>query len=130
MIRPQAMPRDATAPGGRRLSAALTVAVVAAGLAALAASAGCSFHYAQGQALEARERWEEAAIEYRLAFVEDPDDPDFRTALERMNKVVARENFERYEEYLAGKGRPAEELLAVLRAERANAPANRKRKAK
>ena len=35
-----------------------------------------------------------------------------------------------HEEYLAGKGRPAEELLAVLRAERANAPANRKRKAK
>ena len=103
MIHRPTLPRDPPAPWGRRLSAALTGALVAAGLAALAASAGCSFHYAQGQALEAQERWEEASIEYRLAFVEDPDDPDYRDALERMNKVVARENFERYQEYLAGK---------------------------
>ncbi len=103
MIHRPTLPRDPPAPWGRRLSAALTGALVAAGLAALAASGGCSFHYAQGQALEAQERWEEAAIEYRLAFVEDPDDPDYRDALERMNKVVARENYERYQEYLAGK---------------------------
>ena len=35
-----------------------------------------------------------------------------------------------HQEYLAGKGRPAEELLAELRAESAKAPANRKHKAK
>ena len=34
-----------------------------------------------------------------------------------------------HEEYLAGKGRPVEELLAELRAESAKAPANRKHKA-
>ncbi|MCH8883396.1 MAG: hypothetical protein IIA41_07855, partial [SAR324 cluster bacterium] len=74
MIHRRTLLRDPPAPWGRRLSAALTGALVAAALAALAASAGCSFHYAQGQALEAQERWEEASIEYRLAFVEDPDD--------------------------------------------------------
>ena len=35
-----------------------------------------------------------------------------------------------HEEYLAGKGRPAEELLAELRAESTNASANRKLKTK
>jgi len=35
-----------------------------------------------------------------------------------------------HEEYLAGKSRPAEELLAELRAERGNAPANRNHKTK
>jgi hypothetical protein len=35
--------------------------------------------------------------------VDDPKDPDYRAALERTNKVVARENFERYQAYLAAK---------------------------
>ena len=35
-----------------------------------------------------------------------------------------------HEEYLAGKGRPAEQLLAELMAETAKTPANRMRKAK
>jgi hypothetical protein len=71
--------------------------------ALLPALAGCSYHYARGQALEAQERWEEAHIAYRLAYVDDPQDPDFRAAVERTSKVVARENFERYQSYLAAK---------------------------
>jgi tetratricopeptide (TPR) repeat protein len=65
--------------------------------------AGCSYHYSRGQGLEAKERWEEAMIEYRLAYVEDPKDPDYSAALERTSKRVAAENFERYQTYLAGK---------------------------
>ena len=65
--------------------------------------AGCNYHYSRGRTLEVQERWEEAAIEYHLAYVDDPDDPDFIAALERANKVVARENFVRYKDYLAEK---------------------------
>ena len=61
---------------------------------------GCSIHYRTGQELEAQNRWEEAAIEYRLAFVEDPDDEEVIQALERTNKKVAQENLERYQDYL------------------------------
>jgi hypothetical protein len=42
-------------------------------------------------------------IEYRLAYVEDPKDPDYVAALERTSKRVAQENFERYQTYLAAK---------------------------
>ena len=66
-------------------------------------AAGCNYHYSRGQTLEAQQRWEEAAIEYHLAYVDDPQDPDFIEALERANKVVARENFVRYKDYLAEK---------------------------
>ena len=66
-------------------------------------AAGCNYHYSRGQTLEAQQRWEEAAIEYHLAYVDDPEDPDFIEALERANKVVARENFVRYKDYLAEK---------------------------
>lgn len=61
---------------------------------------GCSYHYNQGLDLEAEERWEEAAIEYRLAFIEDPDDEEIIAALERANKHVAQDNLKRYKEYL------------------------------
>ncbi|MBF0237987.1 MAG: hypothetical protein HQM12_09800 [SAR324 cluster bacterium] len=63
--------------------------------------AGCSYHYDQGQLLEAEKRWEESAIEYRLAFVEDPEDSDIIEALDRVNPKVAEENMTRYREYLA-----------------------------
>ena len=63
----------------------------------------CSFHYSTAQGLELQRRWEEAAIEYHLAYLDDPEDPDKLEALERVNKVVARENFELYKAYLAEK---------------------------
>ena len=87
--------------GRARLVWPRVVFALAAGM--LLAAGGCSYHYARGQGLEAKERWEEAMIEYRLAYVEDPQDPDYSAALERTSKRVAAENFERYQTYLAAK---------------------------
>ena len=64
---------------------------------------GCSFNYDQGLELEKHERWAEAAIEYRIAAVENPDDEDISAALKRMNVHVAQENFESYQQYLQQK---------------------------
>ncbi|MCS5552012.1 MAG: hypothetical protein NZ878_01790, partial [SAR324 cluster bacterium] len=64
---------------------------------------GCSFHYDQGMKLEQEQRWAEAAIEYRIAAIEDPDNEKIREALARMNIRVAAENFEIYKQYLKGK---------------------------
>ena len=64
---------------------------------------GCSFHYDQGLKLEQEKRWAEAAIEYRIAAIEDPDNEEIREALARMNIRVARENFEIYKQYLKEK---------------------------
>lgn len=72
-------------------------------LAGALAVSGCNFNYARGKALEAKNRWEEAAIEYHLAVIKDPDEEEFREALERANKIVARENFGVYRRYLAQK---------------------------
>ncbi|MBI4081460.1 MAG: hypothetical protein HY423_02510 [Candidatus Lambdaproteobacteria bacterium] len=74
-----------------------------AALAAALLAGGCSTNFAEGQALEAQNRWEEAAIAYHLAVVDDPKDPEFQLALDRANKRVAREGFERYRTYLAAK---------------------------
>lgn len=65
--------------------------------------AGCSFHFSDGQELEKQERWEEASIEYRLAFVESPSDPEIIAALKRSQKKVAEENLARYRDYLKDK---------------------------
>ena len=73
------------------------------GLAAALALSACNFHYSRGKALEANNRWEEAAIEYHAALVEDPDEPEIQEAVQRANKVVARENFEVYRRYLSQK---------------------------
>ena len=62
--------------------------------------AGCSFHFDQGRELEAEERWEEAAIEYRRAYVDDPYNHEVQEALQRVNRKVARGNLVRYREYL------------------------------
>ncbi|MGK5091647.1 hypothetical protein WDW89_06460 [Deltaproteobacteria bacterium TL4] len=62
---------------------------------------GCSFHYYEGQDLEEQKRWEEASIEYHLAFVDDPADVEIQAALQRTNEHVAKENMTRYHEYLA-----------------------------
>ena len=64
---------------------------------------GCSFHYDQGLKLEKEKRWAEAAIEYRIAAIEDPENEEIREALKRMNLKVAAENFEIYKEYLEEK---------------------------
>lgn len=85
----------------RRAAHHLLAAALLAGL--LAILAGCNYHYMQGQALERQGRWEEAAIEYRLAVIDRPRDPDYREALERANAQVARDNYERYQDYLAEK---------------------------
>ena len=63
----------------------------------------CSFHYDQGLKLEQEQRWAEAAIEYRIASIEDPDNEEIREALNRMNIRVAEENFEIYNQYLKEK---------------------------
>jgi tetratricopeptide (TPR) repeat protein len=60
----------------------------------------CSFHYDQGLKLEQEKRWSEAAIEYRIAAIEDPDNEEIQKALTRMNILVAEENFEMYKHYL------------------------------
>ncbi len=64
---------------------------------------GCSLRYGEGQALERDGRWEEAMLAYRDAVIDFPDDPDYRAALDRALKVVARDNFERYKAFLAQK---------------------------
>ena len=64
---------------------------------------GCSFHYDQGMKLEQEQRWAEAAIEYRIAAIENPDNEEIREALTRMNVRVAAENFEIYKQYLKEK---------------------------
>jgi len=65
--------------------------------------ASCSFHYDQGKSLESEKRWEEAAIEYHFARVENPGDSDIQAALKRVNLKVAQENMERYQDYLDNK---------------------------
>ena len=64
---------------------------------------GCSFNYDQGLTLEQEQRWAEAAIEYRIAAIKDPDNEEIREALTRMNIRVATENFEIYKQYLKEK---------------------------
>jgi hypothetical protein len=87
---------------GRRTPRAAP-ALAAGLLAAWLALGACSLDYADGQYLESRKRWEEAAIAYHLAVIDDPGDAEYREALERANKVVARENFELYRDFLAKK---------------------------
>jgi tetratricopeptide (TPR) repeat protein len=79
------------------------VAVLAACALLALAAGGCALRYAEGRALEADGRWEEALQAYRDAVVSSPDDAEYREALLRASKVVARDNFERYKAYLADK---------------------------
>ncbi|HUJ73648.1 MAG TPA: hypothetical protein VL359_02275, partial [bacterium] len=69
----------------------------------LAGVAGCNQYYAEGQLREAQGRWEEAAIQYHLAAIRDPSDPEYQEAYQRANRQVARENMEAYKRYLADK---------------------------
>ena len=58
--------------------------------------AGCSYHYNQGQELEAQDRWEEAAIEYLVElgydYIHGPDIAPDGTSPERATygDVIAR----------------------------------------
>lgn len=61
---------------------------------------GCSLHYDKAVQLEKEERWEEAAIEFRLASIEDPNNSKIKQALIRVNTHVSKENFETYKKYL------------------------------
>jgi len=72
-------------------------------LLGLQALGGCALNYAEGQERERQKRWEEALISYRLALIEDPGDEDYQAAVLRASKVVARENFDRYKEFLSKK---------------------------
>ena len=65
---------------------------------------GCSFNYDQGLKLEQEQRWAEAAIEYRIAAIDDPDNEEIREALTRMNIRVAAENFRNIQAIFKGKG--------------------------
>ena len=93
--------RLAAHPPATAVSGLRALALLALGGALLVT--GCSFKFEEGQSLERQKRWEEAAIAYHEAVIEDPDDPEYREALEQANKVVARENLERYREFLAKK---------------------------
>ena len=64
---------------------------------------GCSYTYDQGVQLESEERWAEAEIEYRKAYIEDPDDEEIKTALARVRQKTSAENFQVYQDYLAEK---------------------------
>jgi len=65
--------------------------------------ANCSFHYDKGLQLEEEGRWEEAAIEYRIASLNNPDNLKISTALKRANLNVANENMQTYKRYLKKK---------------------------
>lgn len=79
------------------------LAATIVGIATILALASCNFHYTRGKALEADNRWEEAAIEYHAALIEDPEETEIQEAVERANKIVARENFEVYRRFLSKK---------------------------
>jgi len=65
--------------------------------------AGCNLNYMEGKLRESQNRWEEAAIQYHLAIIRSPDDAEYREAYGRAIRQVARENLDRYKEYLANK---------------------------
>jgi hypothetical protein len=73
------------------------------GVAGLFLLSGCNLNFAEGKLRESQNRWEEAAIQYHLAVIKDPNDAEFRASYERAVKQVARENMDRYKEYVANK---------------------------
>lgn len=91
-MRPAPTPRAARAAGAVSAAALLATAL-----------AGCNLNYLEGQAREAQNRWEEAAIQYHLAVIKSPADPDYQAAYDRARRQVARDNLERYKRYLANK---------------------------
>lgn len=78
-------------------------ALLAAAVAAALLGAGCNLNYYEGQLRESQNRWEEAAIQYHLAAISSPGDPDYQAAYVRARRQVARDNLDRYKKYLADK---------------------------
>lgn len=87
-------------------------------------AAGCSLKYAEGQSLEQQGRWEEAMQDYRDAVIDYPSNPEYRAAWKRAEKVVARDNFRRYKDFLADKAfrKAYARLLAASRQDPTYAP--------
>jgi len=81
----------------------LTTYTIFLAASAMLAVSGCNFYYTRGVSLEAQSRWEEAAIQYHLAVIQDPEEEEYREALKRANQVVAKENMALYRNYLARK---------------------------
>ncbi|MEE8434493.1 MAG: hypothetical protein V3S64_06870, partial [bacterium] len=65
--------------------------------------AGCNLNFLEAQRLEREKRWEEAATAYHLALIDNPGDDIIKKSFDRVSKVVARENFQRYKAFLAKK---------------------------
>ncbi len=85
--------------GARNRTLHLSVGLLAAALLL----AGCNLNYWEGQKRESQNRWEEAAIQYHLALIASPNDPDYQAAYTRARRQVARDNLDRYKKYLADK---------------------------
>jgi tetratricopeptide (TPR) repeat protein len=102
---PPTPPRGGGETGKLRAALLLAAPLLAALLlgALLLGLGGCALRYAEGEALERQGRWEEAMQAYRDAVIDEPDDSEYRAALQRAEKVVARDNFERYQRFLADK---------------------------
>ena len=86
---------------GRLSGAPWLAGILLAGM--LLAVAGCSLNLLEGERLEREKRWEEAANAYHLALIDDPGDGSIKKSFDRVNKVLARENFQRYKDFLAKK---------------------------
>lgn len=124
--------RPASAPGGRLMPRSFAgfpfagLFLVISSLAVLSL-AGCNLYFLEGQALERGKRWEEAAIAYHLALIDNPGDDEIKTSFDRVNKVLARENFERYKAFLARKSfrKAFNRLVDAIRQDPRFAPARK-----
>ena len=86
---------------GRFLTGLLLAGLSLAGLSL--ALTGCNINFLEGERLEREKRWEEAANAYHLALIDNPGDDIVKQSFDRVNKVLARENFQRYKVFLAKK---------------------------
>ena len=66
-------------------------------------TASCSYHYFQGEKLEEQGRFEEANIEYHRAYVDEPENKDYKIAFKRTAAIVAKDFLKRYNNYLRDK---------------------------
>ena len=64
---------------------------------------GCNYNYYRGQELEAENRFEEASIEYHRAYVQSPNDSDYKEAFLRTSKLTVEDLLSRYKLYLIEK---------------------------
>lgn len=64
---------------------------------------GCNYNYYRGQQLEEQGRFEEANIEYHRAYIDSPDNDDYREAFQRTALKTTRDLMERYARYVKEK---------------------------